>query len=122
MGVVRILFVDDEPQIRRMMRTILGSQGYEITDVWSGATAMDKLRSEKYDLVLLDINMAGINGIDTCRMMRAVSDLPIIMLTVRKGEKDKADAFEAGANDYVVKPFNTPVLLALIRATLKRRS
>jgi two-component system KDP operon response regulator KdpE len=119
-AVARILFVDDDPQIRRMMRTILAAEGYEITDTWSGATAVEKLRSGKYDLVLLDINMPGINGIETCRMMRAVSNLPIVMLTVRKGEKDKADAFAAGADDYVVKPFNTPVLLAQIRASLKK--
>jgi DNA-binding response OmpR family regulator len=105
-----------------MMRTILKAEGYEVADTWGSAQAMEKLRSEKYDLVLLDINMPGINGIEACRMMRAVSDLPIIMVTVRKGERDRADAMEAGATDYVIKPFNTSTLLALIRDTLKRNS
>jgi two-component system, OmpR family, KDP operon response regulator KdpE len=121
-GRQRVLFVDDDSQIRRMMRTILTAQGYEIIDTWGAAAAMEKLRSEKFDLVLLDINMPGIDGIEACRMMRSVSDLPIVMVTVRKGEKDRIDAFEAGADDYVVKPFNTPTLLALIRATLKKRA
>jgi two-component system KDP operon response regulator KdpE len=121
MSRARILFVDDDPQIRRMMRTILTSQGFDFTDAWSGSTGMEKLRSSKYDLAILDINMPGINGIETCRMMRAVSDLPIIMLTVRKGERDKAEAYEAGANDYVIKPFSTPELPARIRATLRRK-
>jgi two-component system, OmpR family, KDP operon response regulator KdpE len=104
------------------MRTILTAQGYEVTDAGNGAAAMERLSSEKYDLVLLDINMPGTNGIETCRVMRGVSDLPIVMVTVRKGEKDRLETMEAGADDYVVKPFNTSALLALVRSTLKRRT
>jgi two-component system KDP operon response regulator KdpE len=118
----RILVVDDEPQIRRMMRTILSAQGFEVTDARSGGEALERLRASKYDAVLLDVNMAGITGLETCRTIRAGSDVPIIMLTVRKAEKDKTEAFEAGADDYVTKPFSTPELLARIRARLRRRA
>ncbi|MGD0841093.1 MAG: response regulator transcription factor [Candidatus Acidiferrales bacterium] len=122
MSLGRILVVDDEPQIRRMMRTILIAEGFEVTDARSGGEALEKLRSAKYDVILLDINMAGITGTETCRAIRAGSDVPIIMLTVRKTEKDKTEAFEAGADDYVTKPFSTPELLARIRARLRRKS
>jgi two-component system KDP operon response regulator KdpE len=118
----RILVVDDDPQIRRMMRTILIAQGFEVTDARSGGEALEQLRSSKYDVILLDINMAGITGTETCRAVRAGSDVPIIMLTVRKAEKDKTEAFEAGADDYVTKPFSTPELLARIRARLRRKA
>jgi two-component system KDP operon response regulator KdpE len=117
----RILVVDDEPQIRRMMRTILTAQGFEAAEARSGGEALERLRSSKYDVILLDVNMAGITGFETCRAIRAASDVPIIMLTVRKAEKDKTEAFEAGADDYVTKPFSTPELLARIRARLRRK-
>ena len=106
MTKARILFVDDDAQIRRMMRTILAAQGFDVVDARSGGEALEKLRSAKFDVVILDINMAGISGIETCRVIRAESDVPIIMLTVRRAEKDKTAAFEAGADDYVTKPFN----------------
>ena len=118
----RILVVDDEPQLRRMMRTILIAQGFEVADARNGGEALERLRSSKVDVILLDINMAGITGFETCRAIRAGSDVPIIMLTVRKSEKDKTDAFEAGADDYVTKPFSTPELLARIRTKLVRRN
>src|ERR1700722_278333 len=116
----RILVVDDEPQIRRMMRTVLVAHGFEVTDARTGGEALEKLQSSKYDVVLLDINMPGITGIKTCTLIRARSDVPIIMLTVRRAEKDKTTAFNAGADDYVTKPFNMPELLARIRARLRR--
>ena len=94
----RILVVDDDPQIRRMMRTILIAEGYEVTDARGGGEALERLRSSKYDVILLDINMAGISGTETCRAIRAGSDVPIVMLTVRKTEKDKTEAFEVGAD------------------------
>jgi two-component system KDP operon response regulator KdpE len=122
MTKARILFVDDDAQIRRMMRTILTAQGFDVVDARSGGEALEKLRSAKFDVVILDINMAGISGIETCRVIRAESDVPIIMLTVRRAEKDKTAAFEAGADDYVTKPFSTPELLARIRATLRRKA
>jgi two-component system KDP operon response regulator KdpE len=118
----RILVVDDDPQIRRMMRTILIAEGFEVTDARGGGEALERLRSSKYDVILLDINMAGISGTETCRAIRTGSDVPIVMLTVRKAEKDKTEAFEAGADDYVTKPFSTPELLARIRARLRRKA
>ena len=118
----RILVVDDDPQIRRTMKTTLTARGYEVSDSRSGEEALDKLRLETYDLVLLDMNMPGSGGIETCRLIRSSSDIAIIMLTVRNSEKDKVEALDAGADDYVTKPFSTPELLARIRATFRRLS
>jgi two-component system KDP operon response regulator KdpE len=120
MSAGRILVVDDEAQIRRVMRMTLVANGYEVTEARSGEEALEKLRTEKYDLVLLDMNMPGMNGLETCREVRPASDLAIIMLTVRNTERDKVEALDAGADDYVTKPFSTPELLARIRAALRR--
>ncbi len=120
MNSATILVVDDEPQIRRVMRTSLTSEGYTILEARSGEEALETLRSERPDLVLLDINMPGISGLETCREIRSNSDVPIIMLTVRNTEKDKVHALDAGADDYVVKPFGVGELLARIRAALRR--
>jgi len=120
MSVGRILVVDDDPQIRRAMKATLTSRGYEVSDSRTGEEALDKLRSETYDLVLLDMNMPGIGGIETCGLIRSSSDIAIIMLTVSSSEKDKVEALDAGADDYVTKPFSMPELLARIRATLRR--
>ena len=120
MSAGRILVVDDEPQVRRVMRTTLTARGYEVGDARTGEEALEKVRQETYDLVLLDVNMAGMGGIETCRALRAGSDIGIIMLTVRDSEKDKIEALDAGADDYVTKPFSSPELLARIRATLRR--
>lgn len=118
----RILVVDDEPQIRRVMRTSLITNGYEVFDAKTGGEALDLIRSQKFDLILLDINMPGMSGIDACRELRHASDLPIIILTVRSSERDKVAALDAGADDYVTKPFAVPVLLARIRGLLRRTS
>jgi len=115
-----ILVIDDEPQIRRVMRTSLTAQGYFIDDAKSGNEGLDKLRENRFDLVLLDMNMPGLTGIETCRLIRAGSDIAIIMLTVRNAEADKVAALDAGADDYVTKPFSMPELLARIRANLRR--
>jgi two-component system KDP operon response regulator KdpE len=119
----RILVVDDDPQIRRVMRVTLTAQGYEVSDAKSGAVALARLRCQKYDLVLLDMNMSGMGGIKICRTLRGGRhgfELAIIMLTVRDTEKDKVDALDAGADDFVTKPFSMPELLARIRAALRR--
>ena len=116
----RILVVDDEPQIRRVMRTMLTAQGYMVSDARSGEEALDRIRNEKPDLILLDMNMPGMGGLKACREIRSSSDVAIIMLTVRDHEQDKVDALDAGADDYVVKPFNNQELLARIRAALRR--
>jgi two-component system KDP operon response regulator KdpE len=120
MSAGRVLVVDDDPQIRRAMRVTLTGQGYEIDDAKGGEEALGKLRDERFDLVLLDMNMAGMNGLECCRLIRAGSDVAIIMLTVRDAEADKVAALDAGADDYITKPFHTSELLARIRAALRR--
>jgi len=122
MSLATILVVDDEPQIRRVMRASLASQGYVITEARSGEEALEQLRGKQPDLVILDVNMPGIGGLEACREIRERSDVPIIMLTVRSGERDKVLALDAGADDYVVKPFGIEELLARIRAALRRAS
>jgi two-component system KDP operon response regulator KdpE len=119
----RILVVDDDAQIRRVMRTTLVIHGYEVDDARSGDEALEKMRGAQFDLVLLDVNMPGMGGMEACRTIRSGRsgfDLAIIMLTVRNNEKDKIEALDAGADDYVTKPFSTPELLARIRAALRR--
>jgi two-component system, OmpR family, KDP operon response regulator KdpE len=119
----RILVVDDDPQIRRVMRVTLTAEGYEVSEVSSGEEALERLHCENYDLVLLDVVMPDIGGIEVCRTLRHgphAIELAIIMLSVRNAEKDKVDALDAGADDYVTKPFNFPELLARIRAALRR--
>ena len=120
MNAANILVVDDEPQIRRVMRSTLSSHGYVISEAKSGEEALDSIRKERPDLVLLDVNMPGMGGIEACREIRRASDAPIIMLTVRNAERDKVAALDAGADDYVVKPFGIEELLARIRAALRR--
>jgi two-component system, OmpR family, KDP operon response regulator KdpE len=114
--------VDDEPQIRRVMRTTLSSQGYVITEAKTGEEALELMRKERPDLILLDVNMPGMGGLEACREIRRASDAPIIMLTIRNAERDKVAALDAGADDYVVKPFGIEELLARIRAALRRFS
>jgi two-component system KDP operon response regulator KdpE len=116
----RILVVDDDPQIRRVLRVNLTGHGYEVDDARHGDEALEKLRDERFDLVLLDMNMPGSDGLETCRSIRERSDISIIMLTVRDSEADKVQALDAGADDYVTKPFSTAELLARIRAALRR--
>ncbi|MBI2149315.1 MAG: response regulator transcription factor [Acidobacteria bacterium] len=121
MSDARILIVDDDPQIRRVLRTALVAQDYEVADARNGEEALERLRDEKkIDLIILDMNMPGMSGIETCRMIRSTSDVAIIMLTVRDAESDKVGALDAGADDYVTKPFSSPELLARIRAALRR--
>ena len=121
MNAGRILVVDDEPQIRRVLRATLTSKGYEVVDARTGEEALEALRDSRFNLVLLDINMPGIGGLETCREIRASSEVSIIMLTVHDAEADKVAALDAGADDYVTKPFSTPELLARIRAALRRQ-
>ena len=117
-----ILVVDDEPQIRRVMRSTLSMHGYVISEATTGEDAIESVRKNHPDLVLLDVNMPGMGGIEACREIRRSSDAPIIMLTVRNAERDKVAALDAGADDYVVKPFGIEELLARIRAALRRYS
>jgi len=120
MVAATILVVDDEPQIRRVLRSTLTSQGYVIIDAKTGEEGVESVRKNKPDLVLLDVNMPGMGGIEACREIRRSSDAPIIMLTVRNAERDKVLALDAGADDYLVKPFGIEELLARIRSALRR--
>jgi two-component system KDP operon response regulator KdpE len=116
----RILVVDDEPQIRRVLRATLTSHGYEFYEARTGEEALEAIRANRFDLLLLDMNMQGMGGLETCRAVRSGSEVSIIMLTVRDSEQDKVAALDAGADDYITKPFSTPELLARIRAALRR--
>jgi two-component system KDP operon response regulator KdpE len=114
------MIVDDEPQIRRVLRTTITSHDYSVIEAKTGEEALELIRNERPDLILLDVNMPGITGFETCAEIRRTSDIPIIMLTVRNTEKDKVRALDAGADDYVVKPFGAEELMARIRAALRR--
>ena len=120
MSTARVLIVDDDPQIRRVLRMALVKQGFEVADARSGDEALEKFEAARYDLVILDMNMPGMSGLEACRLLRNTSEAAIIMLTVRDSEEDKIKALDAGADDYVTKPFSVPELLARMRAALRR--
>jgi two-component system KDP operon response regulator KdpE len=117
----KILIVDDAQQVRRVLRTALSSEGYTTYEAASGEEALDSIRTAVPDAILLDVNMPGMGGLEACREIRRTTDVPILMLTVRNSERDKVLALDAGADDYVVKPFGMQELLARIRAALRRR-
>jgi len=116
----RVLVVDDDPQIRRVLRATLAARDYEVHDARTGEEAIEFLGQNRLDLVLLDVNMPGMSGLEACRQIRSSSEIAIIMLTVSDAEEDKVAALDAGADDYVTKPFGTPELLARMRAALRR--
>lgn len=120
MNSSRILVVDDEPQLRRALRSTLTALGFIVAEAASGEAALEMVRAEKFDLILLDINLPGLSGLETCRTMRTRSDVSILMLTVRDRTGDKIEALDAGADGYVTKPFDVNELLARIRAALRR--
>jgi two-component system, OmpR family, KDP operon response regulator KdpE len=122
MSGATILVVDDEPQIRRTLRITLANIGYMVIEARSGEQALETLREERPELVLLDVNMPGLGGVQACREIRERPDVAIIMLTVRDAERDKIQALDAGADDYVVKPFSMDELISRIRAALRRTS
>ena len=115
-----ILVVDDEPQIRRVLRSTLSFRGYTISEAASGEEALERIRKLKPDLILLDVNLPSMSGVEACREIRRFTDAPIIILTVRSAERDKVMALDAGADDYVTKPFGIEELLARVRASLRR--
>ena len=119
--VIRVLVVDDEPAIRRALHPPLAALGFEVAEVSRGEKALQVLRSETFDCVLLDVNMPGLSGIETLRRIRVFAPrLPVVMLTVRDGEDEKVRALEMGADDYVTKPFGIRELIARIRAAVRR--
>jgi two-component system KDP operon response regulator KdpE len=117
-----LLLVDDEPQIRRVLQTTLCEAGYGVILATNGQEGIDTVVREHPDLVLLDINLPDMSGFDACRLIRLSFAGPILMVTVRNSVRDKIDALDAGADDYIVKPFAMGELLARIRAALRRSS
>jgi len=115
-----ILVVDDEPQITRVLRTTLNAQGYEIRVANDGETALEIVKDFTPDLVITDLMMPNINGIELCRRLRKTSQVPILVLSVRGEERSKIQALDSGADDYITKPFSTGELLARVRAALRR--
>ena len=120
MSAGKILIIDDDPQIRRVMKVILAGERYEVFEARSGEAALLKFREFLPDLVLLDLNMPGMGGLETCRSIREQSEVPIIVVTVRREESEKVELLDAGADDYITKPFGKQEVLARIRAALRR--
>jgi two-component system KDP operon response regulator KdpE len=116
-----ILVVDDEPAIRRLLRTSLGGQGFGVVEAGSGAEALQQIEREKPDLLILDLGLPDVSGIEVIRSVRVRSALPIIVLSVRDDERGKVEALDLGADDYVTKPFGTEELVARIRTALRHR-
>lgn len=116
----RILVVDDEPQIARVLRTGLKTHGYDVRVASDGVSALETFGDWPPDLVITDLAMPNMDGLKLCRRLRETSQLPIIVLSVRGEEKTKVEALDAGADDYVTKPFGMDELLARIRALLRR--
>jgi two-component system KDP operon response regulator KdpE len=117
----RILIVDDEAAIRRLLRTSLTAEGYQIIQADTGQSAVDFARTERLDLVILDLGLPDMEGTEALRRIRDVSLVPVIILSVRNDEKGKVDALDLGADDYVTKPFGMDELLARIRTALRHR-
>lgn len=117
----RILVVDDEPQITRVLLRSLTAKGYEVRIAGDGEFALQTFHDWPASLVVSDLAMPNMGGLELCRRLREISDVPIIVLSVRGEEKTKVEALDAGADDYVTKPFGMDELLARIRATLRRQ-
>lgn len=115
-----ILIVDDEPNITRLLSMYLTKEGYAVETASDGPSAVVKARATRYALVLLDIMLPGMDGLEACRTIRRTSDVPIIMLTARSEDVDKIVGLEVGADDYVTKPFNPRELVARVKAVLRR--
>jgi two-component system KDP operon response regulator KdpE len=116
----RVLVVDDEPQITRVLKTVLSSQGYQVRTAAEGESALTSLDEWRPELVITDLYMPRMDGVELCRRIRAVSSVPIIVLSVKGEERTKVEALDSGADDYVTKPFGADELLARVRAALRR--
>jgi two-component system, OmpR family, response regulator RegX3 len=117
----RVLLVDDEPDIVEPLAYALEQDGFQVVSVAEGQAALDLARSNTFDVVILDVMLPGMSGIDVCRTLRNESDVPIVMLTARDAEVDRVLGLELGADDYVTKPFSTAELASRVRAILRRR-
>ena len=116
-----VLIADDEPPIRRFLRTSLAAQGFRVVEAVDGKSALDAAAQEKPDLVILDLGLPDMNGLDVIRALRAQSDVPVIVLSVRGDEQGKVAALDLGADDYVTKPFGMDELIARIRTAMRHR-
>lgn len=116
----RILIVDDEPNIMATVAPLLRARGYEVFSAMTGRAALEAVDVDKPDLIVLDLGLPDINGVEVCRQMRQTRSTPILVLSARGAEGDKVNALDAGADDYVTKPFGAEELLARIRAALRR--
>ncbi|HTP82323.1 MAG TPA: response regulator [Alphaproteobacteria bacterium] len=119
--LARVLIVDDEPQIRRFLRTSLDAHGYEVVEAEDGQSAIKRMTVEKPDVLVLDLGLPDMEGLDVIKRVREWSDVPIIVLTARNREADKIEALDRGADDYLTKPFGMGELMARIRAALRHR-
>lgn len=120
MNKTAVLIVDDEPQILRVLRTSLSMRGYEITTALSGEDALGQIRKQIPDLIILDLVLPGISGLQVCAQIRELSKVPILILSAKGAEGDKVTALNLGADDYVTKPFGMDELLARMKAILRR--
>jgi two-component system KDP operon response regulator KdpE len=118
----RVLVVDDEPQIRRALRLVLRANGYEVTEVPAGEAALDALVTANFDLIILDLMLPDLDGVEVCRRVREWSHLPVVVLSAHGEEEIKIRALDEGADDYISKPFSAPELLARMRSALRRAS
>jgi len=116
----RILLVDDEEAIQKLLTFPMEKEGYEIVQAMDGETALEKFREQRFDLVVLDIMLPGIDGTDVCRIIRSESTVPIIMLTAKSDEFDKVLGLEIGADDYITKPFSIREFRSRVKAQLRR--
>ena len=116
----RVLVVDDEPQITRVLKTVLSSQGYEVRTAAEGESALSNFKEWSPELVITDLYMPHMDGVELCRRIREVSSVPIIVLSVKGEERSKVEALDSGADDYVTKPFGIDELMARVRAALRR--
>jgi DNA-binding response OmpR family regulator len=120
MSVTKVLVVDDEPTVREVVAGYLRRDGHEVTEAADGTTALELVDSNPPDLIVLDMMLPGVNGLDVLRRVRATSDVPVIMLTARAEESDRVAGLELGADDYVVKPFSPRELAARVNGVLRR--
>jgi two-component system alkaline phosphatase synthesis response regulator PhoP len=118
--MAHVLVVDDDPKIRDLLRLYLVREGHRVTPAGDGESALAAARSGKPDLVVLDVMLPGMDGVEVCRRLREESSVPVILLTARTGDSDKVIGLDAGADDYVVKPFSPRELMARVRAQLRR--
>lgn len=121
MEAKKILIVDDDKNICKLIELYLGNAGYEIACCHDGSSALDYINKEEYDLVILDLMLPAINGWEVCRLIKMEKDIPIIMVTARDMIDDKVSGFEAGADDYLVKPFEPKELVARVKARLRKK-